>query len=152
MKIRKTDYGTIILHWVLVGGISVTVFTGLRMATEGPDHLWLNMFDSFLPRANVWVPHIWASVILVAVSVAYPVYSSKSGLSRRVQIDKSRLRALVGKRQAPRLGAIGAVMTWSFFLSMIASFEEDILSIFASDQPDTRSHLFLRSIAAFGFG
>ena len=120
MKIRKTDYGTIILHWVLVGGIGVTVFTGLRMATEGPDHLWLNMFDSVLPRAHVWVPHIWASVILVAVSVAYPVYSSKSGLSRRVQIDKSRLRALVGKRQAPRLGAIGAVMTWSFFLSMIA--------------------------------
>jgi cytochrome b subunit of formate dehydrogenase len=120
VKIRKTDYGTIILHWVLVGGISVTVFTGLRMATEGPDHLWLNMFDSFLPRTNVWVPHIWASVILVAVSIAYPVYASKSGLSRRVQIDRSRLRALVGKRQAPRLGAIGAVMTWSFFLSMIA--------------------------------
>lgn len=120
MKIRKTDYGTIILHWILVGGISVTVLTGLRMATEGPDHLWLNMFDSFLPRAHVWVPHIWASVILVAVAVAYPIYSSKSGLSRRVQIDKSRLRALVGRRQAPRLGAIGAVMTWSFFLSMIA--------------------------------
>jgi len=120
VKIRKTDYGTIILHWILVGGISVTVLTGLRMATEGPDHLWLNMFDSFLPRAHVWVPHIWASVILVAVAVAYPIYSSKSGLSRRVQIDKSRLRALVGRRQAPRLGAIGAVMTWSFFLSMIA--------------------------------
>jgi len=120
VKIRKTDYGTIILHWVLVGGISVTVFTGLRMATEGPDHLWLNMFDGILPRTHVWVPHIWASVILVAVSVAYPIYSSKSGLSRRVQIDKSRLRALVGKRQAPRLGAIGAVMTWIFFLSMIA--------------------------------
>src|SRR4051812_3992133 len=120
VKIRKTDYGTIILHWVLVAGISVTVFTGLRMATEGPDHLWLNMFDGILPRTHVWVPHIWASVILVAVSVAYPVYSSRSGLSRRVQIDKSRLRALVGKRQAPRLGAIGAVMTWIFFLSMIA--------------------------------
>jgi Ethylbenzene dehydrogenase/Prokaryotic cytochrome b561 len=120
VKIRKTDYGTIILHWVLVGGISVAVFTGLRMATEGPDHLWLNVFDSFLPRTNVWVPHIWASVILVAVATAYPVYASKSGLSRRVQIDKSRLRALVGKRQAPRLGAVGAVMTWSFFLSMIA--------------------------------
>jgi hypothetical protein len=120
VKIRKTDYGTIILHWVLVGGIGVTVFTGLRMATEGPDHLWLNIFDSVLPRTNVWVPHIWASVILVAVALAYPVYASKSGLSRRVQIDKSRLRALVGKRQGPRLGAVGAVMTWSFFLSMIA--------------------------------
>ena len=120
MKIRKTDYGTIILHWVLVGGIGVTIVTGLRMATEGPDHLWLNAFDSFLPRTHVWVPHIWASVILVAVAVAYPIYASKSGLSRRVQIDKSRVRALVGKRQAPRLGALGAFMTWIFFLSMIA--------------------------------
>ena len=48
MKIRKTDYGTIILHWVLVGAISVTIVTGLRMATEGPDHLWLNALDGFV--------------------------------------------------------------------------------------------------------
>jgi cytochrome b subunit of formate dehydrogenase len=120
VRIRKTDYGTIILHWVLVGGISVALVTGLRMATEGPDHLWVNMFDSVLPRTHVWVPHIWASVILVAVSLAYAVYVTRSGLSRRVQIDKARLRALVGKRQVPRLGAFSAVLTWTFFLSMVA--------------------------------
>src|SRR5690349_15395090 len=120
MKIRKTDYGTIILHWVLVAAVSVATITGLRMATEGPDHLWLNEFDAFLPRAHVWVPHIWAAVILVAVALAYPVYSQRSGLSRRVQIDKNRLRALVGKRRQPRLGAISAFLTWSFFISMVA--------------------------------
>jgi Ethylbenzene dehydrogenase/Prokaryotic cytochrome b561 len=120
VRIRKTDYGTIILHWVLVGGISVALVTGLRMATEGPDHLWVNMFDSVLPRTHVWVPHIWASMILVAVSLAYAVYLAKSGLSRRVQIDKARLRALVGRRQVPRLGAFSAVLTWTFFLTMVA--------------------------------
>ncbi len=119
MKIRKTDYGTIILHWVLVGAVVVALYTGLRMATEGPDHLWLNSIDAFLPRAHVWVPHIWAAVILIAASMAYAVYLARSGLSRRVQIDKTRLRALLGKRQA-RLGALGAVMMWTFFLTLIA--------------------------------
>ena len=34
MKQRRTDYGTIILHWVLVGAFGVAFVTGLRIATE----------------------------------------------------------------------------------------------------------------------
>jgi hypothetical protein len=119
VKIRKTDYGTIILHWLLVAAISVAVFTGLRISTEGPDHLWINELDAFLPRTHVWVPHMQSAVVQVAVMIAYTVYLARSGLSRRVQIDKGRLRGLLGKR-TQRLGAFGAILMWTFFLSMIA--------------------------------
>lgn len=119
MKIRKTDYGTIVLHWILVGAISVAVFTGLRISTEGPDHLWIDELDAILPRTHVWVPHMQSAVVQVAVMVAYAVYLARSGLSRRVQIDKTRLRGLLGKRQA-RLGAFSAVLMWGFFLTMVA--------------------------------
>ena len=85
MKIRKTDYGTIILHWLLVAAISVATFTGLRIATEGPYHLWVNEMDAFLPRTHVWVPHMQSAVVQVAAMIAYTVYLARSGLSRRVQ-------------------------------------------------------------------
>jgi Ni,Fe-hydrogenase I cytochrome b subunit len=74
MKQRKTDYGTIILHWLLVAAIGVAFVTGLRIATEAPDHGWINMFDALLPRASVWTLHIQAAMVLVAVAIAYAVY------------------------------------------------------------------------------
>lgn len=119
MKQRKTDYGTIILHWLLVAAFGVAFVSGLRIATEAPGRSWINLFDAVLPRQSVWVAHMQAAVALVAVSLAYTVYLMKSGLGRRVQLDKIRLRGLFGRRQA-RLGAYNIVLYWVFFLTMLA--------------------------------
>jgi Ethylbenzene dehydrogenase/Prokaryotic cytochrome b561 len=118
MKQRKTDYGTIILHWLLVAAIGVAFVTGLRIATEAPDHGWINMFDALLPRASVWTLHIQAAMVLVAVAIAYAIYLTLSGLDRRVQLDKVRLRGLLGSRQT-RWGAISVMLTWIFFTTMV---------------------------------
>ncbi len=118
MRSRKTDYGTIILHWLLVGATLVALATGLRIATETPDREWINWFDGVLPRAHVWVPHMQAAVALVAVAVGHTVYLIRSGLSRRVTLDHSRLRGLLGRSQA-RLGSINVLLTWAFFLTML---------------------------------
>jgi Ethylbenzene dehydrogenase/Prokaryotic cytochrome b561 len=116
---RKTDYGTIILHWLLVAAFGLAFLTGLRIATEAPGRSWINWFDAVLPLQSVWVAHMQASVALVAVSLAYTIYLLRSGLGRRVRLDRVRLRGLVGKRQA-RLGALNIVLCWVFFATMLA--------------------------------
>jgi hypothetical protein len=116
---RKTDYGTIILHWLLVIASCVAFLTGLRIATEVPDRTWINAFDLVLPRAGVWTMHMQSAVVLVAVALGYTIYLARSGLSRRVLLDRIRLRGLVGRKQA-RLGAISVVLNWVFFLTMQA--------------------------------
>ena len=60
-----------------------------------------------------------AAVVLVALSLAYTIYLARSGLSRRVLLDRIRLRGLVGRKQA-RLGAISVALNWVFFLAMLA--------------------------------
>ena len=58
MRRRKTDYGTIILHWVLVAAFGVALFSGLRIATEMPDQGWLNLLDAVLPDCQrLGIPH-----------------------------------------------------------------------------------------------
>jgi hypothetical protein len=114
---RKTDYGTIILHWTFVAAFAVALVTGLRIATETPDRTWINWFDAVLPRDSVWVAHMQAAIVLVAVAIGYIVYMLRSGLGRRVQLDKVRLRGLFGRRQA-RLSAVIALMYWIFFVTM----------------------------------
>jgi hypothetical protein len=116
---RKTDYGTIILHWLLVAAFGVAFITGMRIATEAPGRSWINLFDAVLPRDNVWVAHMQASVGLVAVSLAYTIYLVRSGLGRRIWLDKIRLRGLLGGRPA-RLGALNVVLYWVFFIAMLA--------------------------------
>ena len=119
MRQRKTDYGTIILHWVLVAASCIALLTGLRIASEAPDRTWINAFDSVLPRSGVWTTHMQAAVVLVGVALAYTIYLARSGLSRRVLLDKIRLRGLLGRKQA-RLGAISVVLNWLFYLTMLA--------------------------------
>ena len=119
MRIRRTDYGTIILHWLLAGATIVAFITGLRIATEAPDHEWLNKIDWVLPRAHVWTWHMPAAIVLVGVAVAYTIYVMRSGLSRRVAMDKIRLRGLFGRPQA-RKGSISILLHWLLFLAMLA--------------------------------
>ncbi len=119
MRPRRTDYGTIILHWLLVAAFGVALLTGLRIATEAPDRQWLDLFDAVLPRKSVWVPHMQAALALVAVSLAYAIYVIRSGLTRRIALDKSRLRGLLGRKQA-RSAALSILLTWAFFVTMLA--------------------------------
>jgi hypothetical protein len=117
MKHPKTDYGTVILHWLFVAAFGVAFVSGMRIATETPDRLWINLFDSVLPGDSAWTAHMQAAVALVAVSLAYAIYLVHSGLARRVRLDQVRLRGLVGRGQA-RLRAVNIVLYWFFFVSM----------------------------------
>jgi hypothetical protein len=92
MKQPKTDYGTVILHWLFVAAFGVAFVSGMRIATEAPDRSWINLLDSVLPSAGVWTAHMQAAVALVVLSLAYAVYLLRSGLVRRVQLDQIRLR------------------------------------------------------------
>jgi hypothetical protein len=116
---RKTDYGTIVLHWLLVAAFGIAFLSGLRIATEAPGRSWINWFDAVLPRESVWVAHMQASVALVAVSLAYTIYLIRSGLGRRIRLDRVRLRGLLGRKQA-RLGTFNIVLCWVFFVTMLA--------------------------------
>lgn len=118
MRERKTDYGTVILHWLFVLALAVALVTGLRIATEEPGHDWINLFDTVLPR-NVWVLHMQAAVVIVTLAVAYVVYLLRSGLSARVRLDGVRLRGLFGPGQV-RLRSLNVVLCWAFFATMIA--------------------------------
>src|SRR4030088_2112594 len=90
MKQRKTDYGTNILHWLLVATSGIAFVSGLRIASEAPGRSWINLFDAVLPRESVWMAHMQAAVALVVVALAYAIYVVRSGLGRRLQLDKIR--------------------------------------------------------------
>jgi cytochrome b subunit of formate dehydrogenase len=119
VRTRKTDFGTIVLHWVLVVTLSASILTGLRIAMDSPEHAWLVALDGFLPLYSVWTLHIPAALILVAVSVAYAAYIWRGGLMRRVRLDRMRLSGLLNRSRQVRWGSINIVLYWVLFVTMI---------------------------------
>jgi cytochrome b subunit of formate dehydrogenase len=118
-RIRKTDFGTILLHWILVVTLVLSIGTGLRIAMDSPEHAWLVAFDAVLPLYKVWTLHIPAALVLFAVSVAYAVYIWRGGLLRRIRFDGMRLSGLLNRSRQVRWGSINILLYWVLFVTMI---------------------------------
>jgi hypothetical protein len=114
---KKTDYGTVIFHWLLVGLLALAMVTGLRIAIETPDRTWIAFLDPLLPQTAVWTYHINAAVLLIGVGLAYVVYLRRAGLGQRVRLDGVRLRGLIGRSSA-RWGSINIILYWIFYCVM----------------------------------
>ncbi|SED64156.1 cytochrome b561 [Rhizobiales bacterium GAS188] len=121
IRTRKTDYGTLILHWLLVGSFAIAAVTGLKIAAEDPGRSWINFLDGVLPRAAVWTTHIQAALVLVAVAVAYAIYVSLAGLASRIRLDRVRLVGLFGSSQV-RWGAVNVILYWLFYVTLVCEF------------------------------
>ena len=126
---KKTDCGTVILHWLLVAALLVALATGLRIGSETPDRVWINFFNPILPQAAVWTEHMQSAAALVAISVAYIIYVRLLRLRRRILLDKVRLRGLVGRSYA-RWGAINVFLYWIFFLMLLLQLTTGALLFF----------------------
>lgn len=131
---RKTDYGTIILHWMLVVSLVVAFLSGLRIATETPGHTWINFLDGVLPRFAVWTAHMPAAVVLVTVALAYAIYMPLSGLTRRVRLDRVRMLGLFGNHIA-RWGAINVLLYWGFITTLLSQLATGGLLYFGYTEP-----------------
>jgi hypothetical protein len=116
---KRTDYGTIIFHWLLAASLVIAIGTGLRIAAESADHAWIIIFDALLPQAAVWTGHLQAAVALVAVAAGYVVYMWRLRLGRRLRLDRVRLRGLAGRPFA-RWGTINIILYWIFFAAMLS--------------------------------
>jgi len=116
---KKTDYGTVVFHWLMVALLALAVITGLRIATETPGRTWIAVLDAVLPKAAVWTHHIDAAVLLIGVGIAYVVYVSRAGLGQRVRLDGVRLRGLFGRSTA-RWGTINVILYWIFYAAMLS--------------------------------
>jgi cytochrome b subunit of formate dehydrogenase len=113
-KTSKTDLGTIVFHWGTVVALGVSLFTGLRIAADSPDHAWLLQIAWLLPQGSVWQFHLFAGMGLASVAIAYATYIIKARLSKRITLDRARLSGFThGGRQ--RWAALNVLMYWALY-------------------------------------
>ncbi|MCC6775726.1 MAG: cytochrome b/b6 domain-containing protein [Hyphomicrobiales bacterium] len=123
----RTDIGTILMHWTLVALLTVSMLTGLRIATTSPYDLgWLELLDRVLPQTYVWTAHMPAAVGFLGLALAYVLYVRGAALTRRIRLDRIRLLALL--RGGPgRWNAVNTIVTWLLFASLALQLATGIL-------------------------
>jgi cytochrome b subunit of formate dehydrogenase len=113
--IKKTDLGTVLLHWTLVALLVIAVATGLRIALDSPHDLhWLHGWAFLLPQSIVWTAHVPVGAALIALAFSYALYMRKAGLARRVRPDLARLKGIAGPARV-RYGGLNIVLYWMLF-------------------------------------
>ena len=116
----KTDLGTIILHWLLVGALLGAMATGLSIASEAPGSDWIAALDGVLPRS--WIGHLWSALVLIVVAIVYPIYMRRAALVPRVRLDRVRLDAIRLRGLAHsryHWAAVNVVLNWACYLSVL---------------------------------
>jgi hypothetical protein len=123
---KKTDLGTVAMHWLLVGCLVLCVGTGLKIEADGPDALTPALLAGLLPADRVWLMHIAGGIGVLALAFAYPFYMRRAGLARRLAMDGARLRALLSGGAA-RWGAINVLLYWVLFAALGAQLVTGIM-------------------------
>ena len=122
----KSDFGTVLLHWVLVIFVTVQIGTGLRIASHEPSLAWLANLDLVLPRENLWYWHLVGALGFTAVFASYIAYVIVARLGQRSRLDRSRLNSL-GRGGSARWTTLGVVVLWVGFAALAAETVSGIL-------------------------
>ena len=114
----STDSGTSALHAILLGAFVVLLATGLRIASDDPDAMWLALLDPVLPMEHLWYWHLVSGTVLAASLAAYTVYLTRARLAARIRFDSARLLA-IWRGGRPRLSAINVAVVWVLLGSVL---------------------------------
>ena len=117
----KTDIGTLIIHWVTALAFIVSLFTGIRIASDAlvaPVSKWLT---PILPQGEIWTWHILSGLTLVVAATAYILYVMRSGLMARNALKKTRVLAMPAPR-AMKWAAINVILHWFVYALVVFMF------------------------------
>lgn len=126
----RSDIGTVVVHWLLVATLLGAILTGLSIAAvDNPNFSVLHYVGFILLRENVWLLHLYFSVVLLSSVVAYVIYIKSAGLTDRIRLDAVRLRAIfIGGR--PMWASTNVLLYWFFFIALTLEIVAGILVFF----------------------
>ncbi|WP_299153641.1 ethylbenzene dehydrogenase-related protein [uncultured Tateyamaria sp.] len=118
----RSDFFTFAVHWLLITALSVSLFTGLRIAADMPQSSFASNFSGLLPQGNVIFWHLISAVGFVALFAAYAVFIWRAGLWGRIALNRSWRTDIMGGTDARGWWrALNVLIYWVAFAALIVA-------------------------------
>lgn len=112
----RTDFTTVVIHWVVVILFVASFVTGVRVAADAPDATWSQALAVYLPQGEVIFWHLWSAWAFAAITVGYVVFIAVAHLGPRLSLDRGRMRALSSGDRQTRWQSINVLVYWLAFV------------------------------------
>jgi len=113
---RRTDFATVVIHWIVVILFVASFVTGIRIAADAPDATVSQALAVYVFQGEVIVWHLWSAWALAGIAVAYVVFMLVARLGARIVLDGSRVRALTTGDRRTRWQSINVLVYWLAFV------------------------------------
>jgi cytochrome b subunit of formate dehydrogenase len=147
----RSDAMIAFLHWGLFASVMVSLLSGLAISAETETAMWSAAIRGWLLQGAVLQWHIWSSVAVTFLSVAYAIYLVRARLTGRIALDASRLRALSAADRRTWWQAVNVLVYWLAF-GLIAMMAVTGLILYSA--PGLLPHEMVAAVhrgAAWGF-
>jgi hypothetical protein len=145
----RTDFATVIGHWLVAAMFAVSALTGFRIATDAQDASWSHLIAALAPEGEIVVWHLWSAWALVAASAGYVVFLLAARLAPRIALDSSRIRAVSSRDRRTRWQSINVLIYWIAFLSLAVAIASGTLLHLATSWPSHESLATIHRLAAW---
>jgi Ethylbenzene dehydrogenase/Prokaryotic cytochrome b561 len=116
----RTDFGTILLHWVVASAMITSLVTGLRISADAPKAVVSKALSPVLPQGEIWSVHFVASIVLFFGATAYVAYLVLGGLTGRVALRKLRVLSISRAPHRALWGAVNVGIHWLLYGLVLA--------------------------------
>ncbi|GJD50260.1 hypothetical protein OPKNFCMD_2997 [Methylobacterium crusticola] len=99
---RRSDTGTILIHWLTAVAMVASLLTGLRISADAPSAVVSKFLAPVLPQGEIWTVHFVAGLTLFFALSAYVVYVARSGLAERNAPRRIAAATIPGSSRAAR--------------------------------------------------
>lgn len=119
IKSVKTDLGTVIIHLIASVTCIISLLTGFRITADTDNIAYIKWLLPILPQGEIWSWHFYAGLIVFFISTAYIVYLNRSGLIRRISLERIRAITIPEAAHKMRIGGINVALHWLLYLCFV---------------------------------
>ncbi|MDI1346601.1 MAG: ethylbenzene dehydrogenase-related protein [Pseudolabrys sp.] len=117
-KSPRSDVGTVLLHWTTAITFLISLFTGIRIASDNPESVISKWMTPILPQGEIWSWHFFAGLTLFFCGASYFLYMRRSALSRRAAPKRLKVLLLPVVNKL-RFAALNVALHWLLFTLVI---------------------------------
>lgn len=120
-SLLRSDWFTILVHWASAIAMFLSLFTGMRIASDGIGAVVPRWFLPILLQGDMWTVHFYAGLALFGSATAYLVYLKTGALFDRNSLGKLRVLALPTAAKL-KWGAINVALHWLLYGIVLVMF------------------------------